>query len=138
MPSVSTATKSERERQLAFLVCGGITTLTAAGVWFLIFWLCGSADLALVLDYVWGAVLGYLLNRRFTFSDRNVHGGKSFAKYVLSACVYFCVHWVLMTPLLIKGFGMYEPLAFAISFAAALVLFYSAQKAWVFKHDPAV
>ena len=137
MPSASTGTKSERERQLAFLVCGGITTLTAVGVWSLTFWRSGSADLALVLDYMSGGVLGYVLNRRFTFGDRNVHGGKSFAKYLLSTCVYFCVHWVIMTPLLIKGFGMYEPVAFAVSFVAAFVLFYLAQKVWVFKHDPA-
>ena len=137
MPSGSATNKTERERRFTFLVCGGTTTLTAAGVWFLVFWICANEDLALVLDYVWGTFLGYTLNRRFTFGDRNVHGRKSFAKYTLSTCVYFAVHWVLMKPLLIIGFGMNKPLAFVISFAAALVLFYSAQKAWVFKHEPA-
>ena len=49
--------KSERVRQLTFLMCGGITTVTAAGVFFLVFSLSDNRHLALALDYMWGTII---------------------------------------------------------------------------------
>ncbi len=128
--------KSERQRQLTFLVAGGITTVSAAGVFVLVFWLWDNRHAALALDYVWGAAVGYLLNRFLTFGDRTVRTVESLTKYVLSAVLYFVLHWVLMEAL-VRGLAMNVYLAFALSFFAALVCFYSAQKVWVFRHRPA-
>ena len=128
--------KSERQRRLTFLFAGGITTLSAAGVFVLVFWAWDNRHAALALDYVWGTVVGYLLNRFLTFGDRGVRTAESLAKYVLSAVVYFALHWVLMEAL-VQGLAMNVYLAFTLSFFVALVCFYSAQKVWVFKHRPA-
>lgn len=128
--------KSECVRQLTFLMCGGITTVTAAGVFLLVFSLSDNRHLALALDYVWGTIIGYLLNRFLTFNDWAVRIGESFTKYCFTAVGYFLLHWVLMEALVL-GFAMNILMAFILSFVAALAAFYSVQKIWVFKHKPA-
>ncbi len=130
------SSKSERKRLFTFVVCGGTTTLSAAGVFILVFWAWDNRHAALALDYVWGTVVGYLLNRFLTFGDRAVRTVKSLARYVLSAVLYFVLHWALMEAL-VRGLAMNIYLAFVLSFFAALVCFYSVQKVWVFNHKPA-
>jgi putative flippase GtrA len=127
--------KSERKRQLTFLVCGGLTTLVAAGVFVLAYWICGNWEIALALDYVCGTAVGYLLNRYLTFGAREVRTGASLAKYVVTAIIYFALHLLLME-VLVRRFEINVYLAF-LAFFVILVMFYSAQKVWVFKHKPA-
>ncbi len=112
-----------------------MTTLIAAGVFVLVYWICENWEVALALDYVCGTMIGYLLNRHLTFSDRDLEIAVSFAKYVVTAIIYFSLHLLLME-VLVRRFEINVYVAFA-AFFVILVMFYSAQKAWVFKHKPA-
>lgn len=86
--------------------------------------------LAAVAGFVAGAVVNYLLNRRYTFASRRAHreGAPRFVLMLIFACTLnAALVWAL-----IHGFGWHYLVAQAVATGAVLVTNYLTLRYWVF------
>ena len=82
------------------------------------------------MDYALGLILGYFLNRYWTFSDRNnIKFG--FTKYIITYIIIFIINSTLLA--LVVEFNIMKPELGQLFILAIITLFsYLAQKNWVF------
>jgi len=92
-------------------------------------------NLALVVDYGFGAILGYTLHSAGTFADRK-HVRQAFGKYAITLVLAFLLNLGLLN-LTVRTLQL-EPLpAQAVSILFVTMLSYSMQRFWVFRsHHP--
>lgn len=88
-------------------------------------------NLALILDYAFGSVLGFLTHRASTFADRT-HVRQAYGKYVMALVAAFLTNLLALD--LIVGQGWLGPLAAqAVALGLATALSYVLQRQWVFR-----
>lgn len=117
-------------RVLRFLAVGGVVNLVFYGLYLLIT-LAGVPPLAAMTTTYGGAVLaGFLLNRRITFSDRNVRDGallRYCAAYGIGFLANLSILWLFAERL---GYS-HEIVQALVTLILPIVLFLM-QKHWVF------
>jgi putative flippase GtrA len=121
---------SEEQRKFAkFVLVGGFKTVSAYGVYLLLLW-CGlHYNLALVGDYIFGILVGYGLNRSWTFADQGRAQG-AFLKYVSANVLAFVINALALN--LAVGFGMGPAIGQIPSLAIATIASYLLQRHYVF------
>ncbi|MCO4053320.1 MAG: GtrA family protein [Bosea sp.] len=117
-------------RVLRFLAVGSVVNIVFYGL-YLLFTLAGGSPLAAMTVTYCGAVLaGFLLNRRITFSDRNIHDGallRYCAAYGFGFFTNLTILWLFAERL---GYS-HEIVQALVTFILAIMLFLM-QKYWVF------
>lgn len=86
-------------------------------------------QLALFADYLFGIVLGYYLNKYWTFSD---YSRSDFYRYVLTYVVAFSLNAALLA-FVVEYIGIEPVLGQLFSLLVVTMLSYIVQKYWVFK-----
>ena len=124
--------RAETKRLVRFVLVGGFNTLVTYGVFLLLLWAGLHRQLALAGDYATGIAIGYLLNRVWTFGDRD-HKTGSFVKYVATYIVFVYAANVVLLEAIVAT-GLHPAPAQAIAQATVTILSYLAQKHWVFRH----
>ena len=120
-----------RDKIVKFLIVGGTNTLLMYLLYLGLIYLGMHYGLALALDYVCGVLLGYILNRHWTFAS---HGKQinSFPRYVLTYVGVFAGNMALLV--LFVESGLLGPeLGQLIAFGLVTVMSFILQNAWVFK-----
>lgn len=114
-----------------FVIVGGINTVVMYGLYCFFLYLGFHYQLALLLEYAFGTVLGYTLNRRWTFGEQ----GKTpagFTRYLTTYLgIYFCNVMLLAT---VVEMGWMTPMLGQIIILAVISLVnFLLQKFWVFR-----
>ena len=124
--------KIEIRRLLIFGVVGSLNTLICYALFAtLVHWFEWHYNLALVADYVFGSVVGYLLHRLSTFADRT-HLRQAFGKYAVTLVLAFLANLVALDAIVVQN--LLGPLAAQIvAMTVATFVSYSLQKHWVFR-----
>jgi putative flippase GtrA len=134
---MSSETKLELRRLVVFGIMGSLNT----GVCYvayaaLVHALAWDYRLALVADYCFGAVLGFLLHRVATFADRK-HVRLAFGKYVATLVLAFLLNFAVLDWTVRRM--LLDPLAGqAVALIFVMAMSYLMQKHWVFRshHEP--
>lgn len=114
-----------------FAIIGATNTLLLYLLYVLLVFLGLHHQLALFLDYVVGVFFGYMLNRYWTFSDREKIN-KSFLKYVLTYIgIYFSN--VISLEILVSYLNIGVIYAQFVSLILVVFLSFILQNKWVFK-----
>jgi len=122
--------KTSLARLIKFSLAGGINTVVTYAFYAGLIWLGVHFNPALAGEYIVGIVLGFLLNRIWTFSDRR-HLDHPFRKYLATYALVFLVNLVLLNALVWAGL---HPLpGQAVALGLATLASYLLQKNWVFK-----
>jgi putative flippase GtrA len=94
-------------------------------------------NLALVVDYGFGALLGYSLHRAGTFADRK-HVRQAFGKYAVTLVLAFLLNLAVLNAT-VQVFQLNPLPAQAIAILFITVFSYVMQRFWVFRsHHPDV
>ncbi len=128
---MSSKQRIELRRLALFTVVGALNTAVCYALFaLLVYWAQWHYNLALVADYAFGIVLGYVLHRVSTFADR-MHGRQAFGKYTLTLIATFVLNVALLD--LIVERRWLEPLAAqAIAMMLVTLASYLLQMRWVF------
>src|ERR1700675_3135394 len=106
---MSSKQKIELRRLALFTVVGTLNTAVCYALFaMLVHWAQWHYNLALVADYAFGIVLGFVLHRVSTFADR-MHGRQEFGKYTVTLIATFLLNVALLD--LIVERRWLEPLA---------------------------
>lgn len=113
-----------------YTIVGAINTITAYIFFIVLIHYGMNYQYALFMDYALGLILGYFLNRYWTFSDRNnIKFG--FTKYIITYIIIFIINSTLLA--LVVEFNIMKPELGQLFILAIITLFsYLAQKNWVF------
>ena len=123
---------------LKFILVGVINTIFGAGIMFCLYNFLGcSYYFSSAMNYILGSVLSYVLNKYFTFENKN----KSFSqilKFVLNIALCYLVAYGLTRPFMnLILFGYKKNIRDNISMMVGMFLFtvtnYFGQKLFVFK-----
>ena len=126
----------ELRRFAVFGMVGALNTAICYALFALLFHVCGwHHHLALVADYAFGIVVGYVLHRSSTFADRN-YLRQAFGKYSLTLVATFGANLALLD--LIVRARLLEPLwAQALAMTLVTAAGFLVQTHWVFRqHAP--
>lgn len=122
--------KFDLSRLIRFGLVGGVNTVVTYGVYAGIILLGVHYNSALACEYVVGIILGYFLNRIWTFSDR-VHLEHPFKKYLATYAGVFLINLVFLNALVWLSF---HPLpGQVVALGLATLASYMLQRNWVFK-----
>ncbi len=122
--------KFDLPRLIRFGPVGGVNTVVTYGVYVWIILLGVHYNTALACEYVVGIVLGYLLNRIWTFSDR-VHLEHPFKKYIATYAGVFLINLVFLNALV--WLSIHPLPAQVVALGLATLASYLLQRNWVFK-----
>lgn len=86
---------------------------------------------ALAADYVGGVLLGYALQRRWTFADRDGAPGSG-VRYLVVYVAIFAAN-ALLLELFVRGFGLRPAVAQVPALVIAMAGSYVLQRSWVFR-----
>jgi putative flippase GtrA len=126
-------TNQEQRKFVKFLLVGGFKTVSAYGVYLLLLWGGLHYNLALVGDYVFGILLGYRLNRSWTFADQGRTQG-AFPRYVSANVLAFLINALALN--LAVEVGMDPAIGQIPSLAIATIASYLLQRHYVFTSRP--
>jgi putative flippase GtrA len=123
---------AEHKRLALFVIVGTVNTAICYALFALLVHAFGwHYNLALVADYAFGTLLGYVLHRLSTFADRKPLR-RAFRKYTLALVVAFIVNLLLLDALVAHAW--LNPLvAQALAMSVATLASYVLQKHWVFR-----
>ena len=134
---VSPEQKVELRRLIVFGVVGSLNSIICYALFAALVHLLGwHYNLALVADYVFGSILGYMLHRLSTFADRT-HLRQAFSKYAVTLFLAFLANLIVLDA--IVQLGLLDPLpAQLAAMSVATLVSYGLQKSWVFRshHRP--
>jgi putative flippase GtrA len=126
-----TRPRAELRRLAVYFLVGAANTALCYAAYSLLVELGWHYNAALVADYAFGAVLGYVLHRGATFADR-LHIRQAFGKYAVTLVVTFAINLVLLDFLVVRE--ILSPLAGqAVAMALATAATYRMQTQWVFR-----
>jgi len=118
-------------KPLKFLLAGGINTVAFYGFYVVLLRLGVPYNLALSLDYGGGIVIGYLLNRHWTF-DAGGAGTRAFLKYCLSYIIIFLLNLAILN--IIVKCGLLRPVfGQVLALGIVTAVSYTLQNVWVFR-----
>jgi putative flippase GtrA len=120
------------EQLLRFVLVGGLNTVLTTGLYLLLVYLGVYYHIALACDYATGILIGFLLNRKWTFSATQGKSG-SFLRYLSTYLAVYAGNAALLTFIVEAGWlgpKIGQIVALAIVSGARFVL----QKYWVFRH----
>lgn len=118
---------------VCFVVVGGVATALHYAVMVgFVEWVGALPVVASALGFVVGAVVGYLLNRRFTFASARDHR-EALPRYVVVAAVGLIINVVALTVLL-EVFDWFYLWAQVVATVVALFWNFGANRLWTF--DP--
>jgi putative flippase GtrA len=125
----------EIRRLIVFGTVGTLNTAACYAFFAALVHLAGwHYNLALVVDYLVGTLLGYALHSLATFGDRK-HVKQAFGKYTATLAVTFLLNFALLDAIVTTG--LLDPLrAQAVAMALATLASYRLQKHWVFRSHP--
>lgn len=120
-------------RSLKFLVVGAINTVLIYAIYVALVYMGLHYNVALTIDYAIGILLGYYLNRHWTFAGRS-KVQHSFSKYLLTYLAVYAVNIVTLN--LFMVFTNLGPLwGQVVALAIATVFSFSIQNYWVFRSN---
>lgn len=128
--------KQEWRRLAVFAVVGTVNTAVCYAVYAVLVDLANwHYTPALVADYVFGALTGFVMHRATTFNDRR-HVRQPFRKYSAMLAVTFAINWILLDALVRSN--LMGPLwAQADATVVVTLVGYLMQTRWVFRsHVP--
>lgn len=128
-----------------FLIAGGSNTAITFTLYALLVHNGINYNLALAVTYVLGIVLGFLINRVWTFASNGADSSESilgseqkpvhtqFGLYILVYALIFVVNFSILN-LLVQAFQLDPIISQLFAIAVSTVCSYVLQKSWVFKH----
>lgn len=121
----------EHRKILKFVVSGGAKTVAMYGLYWLLVEIGLHYQIALIADYVGGVLLGYVLQRFWTFRS---HGrpSRGFEKYLLVNVLIYVSNSILLG-LGVEVLRLDEQLAQIPALALVTVASYLLQRFWVFR-----
>ena len=120
-------------RLVRFGLAGGVTTLVTYGIYVVLLGFGVHFNAALALEYGVGILLGFGLNRIFTFGDRR-DLERPFVRYVATYVAVFGLNLVLLNALVLTG--LHPVPAQALALGLATLASYVLQRNWVFRARP--
>ncbi|HTM56435.1 MAG TPA: GtrA family protein [Pirellulales bacterium] len=129
---------SELRRLITFGLVGTCNTAICYALYAaLVHWLQWHHNFALVADYCFGAMLGFLTHRGSTFADRT-HLKLAFGKYLTALGISFSLNMALLNAIMWTGLlGALAAQAGALVFVT--IVSYLMQRNWVFRsHQPSI
>lgn len=120
---------------LVFAAVGAANTALCYAAYVALVELRWHYNAALVADYAFGAVLGFVLHRGATFSDRR-HIRQAFGKYAITLIVTFFINLAILDLLVVRA-GLSPLAAQAVAMAIATAATYRMQTQWVFRSHEA-
>ena len=128
----------DRGEASRFLVAGGINTAVGYGVYAFLLMVTGMHyRIALAAEYVIGIVVGFLLNRAFTWRFPQAQAKRYLWKYALTYATTFSINFVILE-VLVKLAGLHPLPGNALALGAVCVTSFLLQSHWVFKHRHAL
>ncbi len=121
----------EHRKVAKFILVGSFNTGAMLGLYWLLIWLGLHYKLALTADYAVGAVLGYLLNRAWTFASQG-RSKAGFPKYVATYVFVFGLNFVLLH-IAVETVGMDAFWGQIPALALVTIVSYLMQRFWVFR-----
>ena len=133
MASIQPSRRSAETRRLVvFVVVGTVNTAICYALFAVLVYAYGCHyNVALVADYAFGTMLGYVLHRLSTFADRKPLR-RAFRKYTLALVATFVVNLILLD-LLVERDWLNPLAAQASAMSVATLASYVLQKHWVFR-----
>lgn len=122
----------EQIKLIKFLISGTLNTAINYAVYVLFIYLGMHHNVALACDYAFGIILGYLLNRYWTFASHE-NTTLSFLKYCSSYIILFLANLALLN-LFIEQFNLGPNIAQLIAFTIVIGSSFFIQRFWVFKN----
>lgn len=117
-----------------FVWVGGLNTLIGYSVFVVAFKVGGlQYNIALLIAYAVGIVIGYLNHRRVTFQSKAKHR-TAFTRFVITYAVVYGINALLLTAL-IELAHIAPLIAQLISLVIVTLLSFVVQRYWVFRHD---
>lgn len=117
-----------------FVWVGGLNTLIGYSVFVVAFKFAGlQYNVALLIAYAVGIVIGYLNHRRVTFQSKAKHR-TAFTRFVITYAVVYGINALLLTAL-IELAHIAPLIAQLISLVIVTLLSFVVQRYWVFRHD---
>lgn len=115
---------------LKYLLAGSVNTALMYSLYLVLLSLGVQYNLALIIDYACGVMLGFILHKRFTFG----HQGKvitTFSKYVASYVFIFFANLALLN-LIVLSHWMEAGLGQLVAFVIVTIGTFLILKLWVF------
>jgi putative flippase GtrA len=119
-------------RVARFGMVGGFNTMATFGFYSAMVWFGLNFNVALGIEYAIGIVIGFFLNLRITFGDREGVDNR-LGHYIACYVVVFAVNLTLLNLLVSRGIPPIPGQAIALIFSSATS--YVLQHRWVFRHD---
>ncbi len=116
---------------LVFTAVGAVNTVICFVVYAALVELGWHYNLALFVDYGFGAIFGYALHRVATFSDRT-HLRLAFGKYAVTLAIMLMVNFAVLDAL-VAGAWLSPLAAQAVALVVATSVSYRLQTHWVFR-----
>lgn len=114
-------------RFIKFCLVGVLNTGLNYSVFYILLALQGNALLAGSIGFTAGAVLGFILNRKYTFSS-NITFGTGMKKYLLVQLVCLCLHFMVQSFFLYILFFPKDISQIPSIFATAFLNYYLSNK----------
>lgn len=118
---------------LRFLVAGTANTAVNYSLFVLLVYLGVHYNIALVIEYICGVCLGYILNRYWTFSS-TTSNRKDFPKYVALYMASFLLNAVILNALVLLDI-VGPIIGQLIGLCVATLFSFQLQNNWVFSGD---
>lgn len=122
-------------QMLRFLAVGAFTNISLYIVFLVLAWMGFDHKIAMTLVYICGVIIGFTLNRNWTFKH-NGHISHGFVKYSLLYLFGYELNLLGLYSLVDIAEYPYQIIQFLISMLLA-VMFYFLQKNWIFRENPA-
>lgn len=123
---------------IKFIIVGVINTIAGAGVMFLLYNLAGvNYWISSASNYIVGSIASYLLNKYFTFENRE-KSIKQMLKFILNISLCYLLAYGIAKPLtmmLLASFSqkLQENIAMLVGMGLFVVFNYMGQRFFVFK-----
>lgn len=126
-----------------FIIAGGANTAITFVLYVLLIRVGVNYNLALIITYLIGIVLGFLINRLWTFSVSQEKAGNSdarigsksasiqFARYFLVYVLVFAVNFLVLN-MLVRMFQFDPVVSQLVAVGLSTIFSYLLQKLWVF------
>ena len=123
--------KSYLKKSTKFIIVGSTNTTVTYALYVALVYIGLNYNLALIIEYLFGIITGYVMNRYWTFSDR-YNTPNSLFKYCATYCVSFAFNLGILNWLVL--FGVLGPImGQLVALGLATVVSFLLQNFWVFR-----
>ena len=125
------------DERFKFLIVGGFNTALTFVIYAAFISAGMSYQLSLALVYIIGIVIGFALNREWTFAylktENSTRKSAQFLKYLILYIIVFTTNLLILT-LLVEQLALNPIVAQLFALCVTTVLSFVLQKVWVFKN----